>query len=297
LVPAIPMSLSPYVEHYTQGTFAPYVNFHRIIGTTPVGLIEAVQPAGDFSDPAVSDLVIFEDRSPAVRGNIDIGDGRFPYSMQPGNLHVVPPNFATSIVIDDPHALRVIAVPGSFASACLADANGVADTLDFGRLHRGGGASPFASQLVARLWQYAKDPGHSRMLVDALVVSLLGELRASGTRALPVRGGLGGAATKRVTDYIAAHLAEDVTLGELAAIVGLSPYHFCREFKRATGLPPHRYQIMLRVGRAKELLANTMMPIGEVAAAVGYDDQSQLARLFQREIGVSPTGYRRDLRS
>jgi len=295
-VPAGSLALSTYFEHYTQGDFAPYMSFHSVIGAMPVALLEAIQPAGDFSDPAVGDLVILQDRSSGSRGDIDVGGGRFRYHMQPGNLHVVPPNFATSIVIHDPHALRVIAVPGSFASACLADANGVADTLDFGRLHRGGAASPLASQLVSRLWQYAKDPGHSRMLVDALVVALLGELRASGTRALPVRGGLGGAATKRVTGYIAAHLADDVTLGELAAIVGLSPYHFCREFKRATGLPPHRYQITLRVGRAKELLANTMMPIGDVAAAVGYGDQSQLARLFQREIGVSPTKYRRERR-
>jgi len=290
------MSLSTYFGNYTQSGFAPYVNFHSLVGAMPVALIEAMQPAGDFSDPAVGDLVILQDRCPGVSGDIDVGGGRFRYRMQPGNLHVVPPDFATSIVIDGPHAMRVIAVPGSFARACLADANGVADTLDFGRLHRGGGASPFASQLVSRLRDYAEDPGHSRMLIDALVVALLGELRASGTPALAVRGGLGGAATKRVTDYIAANLAEDVTLGELAAIVGLSPHHFCREFKRATGLPPHRYQVMLRVGRAKDLLANTMMRIGEVAAAVGYGDQSQLARLFQREVGVSPTKYRREWR-
>lgn len=289
-------SLNTYVEHYTRGDCAPHVDFHGVIGAIPISLAELIQPAGDYSGSVISDLVILEDRSSAVWGDIEFGGGRLRYRMQPRMLHVIPPNYATSIVIDDRHEIRAIAIPQSFASACLADTNGSAEALDFGCLHREGGASPFATQLIARLWQHARDPGRSRILVDALVVALLAELRAIGAPAPPARGGLRRAATQRVTDYIAAHLAEDVTLGELAAIVGLSPHHFCRVFKQATGLPPHRYQIMLRIGRAKDLLANTTLPIGDVAAAVGYHDQSQLARLFQREVGTSPSSYRRERR-
>jgi len=293
-VEALRRSLSNYVEHYTRGELAPQVKIHGAIGTLPIGLAEVIQPAGDYSGSVISDLVILEDRSSAVWGDIECGGGRLRYCMRPRSLHVVPPNYATSIVVDDTHEIRAIAIPESFASACLADANGPAEALDFGCLHREGGTSPFATQLIARLWQHVRDPGRSRILVDALVVALLDELRSMGRSARPARGGLARGATQLVIDYIAAHYADDVTLGELAAMVSLSPYHFCRAFKQATGLPPHRYQIMLRIDRARQLLANTTLSIGDVAATVGYNDQSQLARLFQREVGVSPSRYRRE---
>jgi len=109
-----------------------------------------------------------------------------------------------------------------------------------------------------------------------------------------IRGGLSGAQLRRVIDCLAGHIGDNVTLGELAAVAGLSLYHFCRAFKQATGLPPHRYQVMLRINRAKDLLANSTLTVGEIAAAVGYEDQSQLARLFRREVGLTPSDYRRD---
>ncbi|MEI8146343.1 MAG: AraC family transcriptional regulator [Alphaproteobacteria bacterium] len=110
----------------------------------------------------------------------------------------------------------------------------------------------------------------------------------------PARGGLPARTTKLVIDYIEDHLNEDVSLVELAELAGLSQFHLCRAFKQATGLPPHRYQIKLRVERAKELLEASHLPISEIALAVGYDDQGQLARLFRKEAGTTPSQYRRD---
>jgi len=129
------------------------------------------------------------------------------------------------------------------------------------------------------------------------VASTLLRLHSNVAPPTEVRGGLSGAQLRRVTECLAAHLADEVTLNELAAIAGLSPHHFCRAFKQATGLPPHRFRLMMRLERAKEMLADPIFTIADVAACIGYDDQSQLTRLFQREVGVSPTGYRRDLRS
>ncbi|MGL1409763.1 helix-turn-helix domain-containing protein, partial [Vibrio parahaemolyticus] len=48
------------------------------------------------------------------------------------------------------------------------------------------------------------------------------------------------------------------------------------------------------MGRARELLESTDLPIIEIAAQVGYDDPSYLARLFRREVGVTPAAYRRE---
>ncbi|MFX8016085.1 helix-turn-helix transcriptional regulator, partial [Acinetobacter baumannii] len=58
----------------------------------------------------------------------------------------------------------------------------------------------------------------------------------------------------------------------------------------------HRFLVKLRIDKARELLESTDLPIIEIAAQVGYDDPSYLARLFRREVGVTPAAYRRERR-
>jgi AraC-like DNA-binding protein len=110
------------------------------------------------------------------------------------------------------------------------------------------------------------------------------------------RGGLSPLQLRRITEYLAAHLAEDVALAQLACLVGFSPFHFARAFKRSTGLPPHRYQIGLRIEKARALLEATMLPISDVAVQIGYEDPSYFARLFARETGMTPHVYRQRTR-
>jgi AraC family transcriptional regulator len=102
---------------------------------------------------------------------------------------------------------------------------------------------------------------------------------------------------RRVSDILKHSLAESPTLTELAANAGLSPYHFLRAFKSAVGVPPHRYQMQLRMNRARELLETTDLSVTEIAAQVGYDDPSYLGRLFRKHFGTTPAAYRRERRS
>ena len=77
----------------------------------------------------------------------------------------------------------------------------------------------------------------------------------------------------------------------------LSPYHFARQFKAATGLPPHQYVITRRVERAKLLLqAGTDLSLAEVAAEAGFSDQSQFSQHFKRVVGATPGQYRKSAR-
>jgi AraC family transcriptional regulator len=79
----------------------------------------------------------------------------------------------------------------------------------------------------------------------------------------------------------------------MAAVVGLNPYHFARQFKAATGLPPHQYVIGRRVERTKQLLqAGTGLSLAEVALRAGFSDQSQLSHHFKRLVGVTPGQFR-----
>ena len=99
---------------------------------------------------------------------------------------------------------------------------------------------------------------------------------------------------RAVVEYIEEHLDASPTLAEMAAVVGLNPYHFARQFKAATGLPPHQYVIARRVERAKQILqaAAEELPLAEVALEAGFSDQSQFCRHFKRLVGVTPGQFR-----
>jgi AraC-like DNA-binding protein len=84
------------------------------------------------------------------------------------------------------------------------------------------------------------------------------------------------------------------SLESLAAAAGVSPFHLVREFTRATGMSPHRYLVQTRVRRAGELLAKGA-PVSDVAATVGFADQSHLTTQFRRYVGTTPALYRRGL--
>ena len=73
-------------------------------------------------------------------------------------------------------------------------------------------------------------------------------------------------------------------------MAGLSPFHFARQFKEATGHPPHDYLVRLRVDRARELILRhgRDWTMATVAAESGFADQSHLARHFKRVLGVTP---------
>jgi AraC family transcriptional regulator len=89
-------------------------------------------------------------------------------------------------------------------------------------------------------------------------------------------------------------LDENVSLAELAGELRLSPFHFARLFKEATGFPPHEYQLQLRVRRAQKLLLQTpRRTVAEIACELGFADESHLRRHFKRIVGMTPGQFRR----
>lgn len=89
-------------------------------------------------------------------------------------------------------------------------------------------------------------------------------------------------------DYMHSHLDQDISLEVLAQTVNISPSHLHRLFKQETGMAPHQYLINLRVNQAKKLLLTRNFSVNEVAAEVGFADQSHLNRHFKRIFGVTP---------
>jgi transcriptional regulator GlxA family with amidase domain len=98
------------------------------------------------------------------------------------------------------------------------------------------------------------------------------------------------AAVQRVKDWLDANSEQNVSIHSLAGLAGLSPYYLVRAFHRHVGIPPHRYQTIVRINRARRLLTSGEA-ISEVAYRTGFCDQSHLNRCFKRTLGITPGKY------
>jgi AraC family transcriptional regulator len=105
-------------------------------------------------------------------------------------------------------------------------------------------------------------------------------------------GGLCPERLRRVIDHVEAHLGEPVTLADLAAVAGLSRFHFATAFRRATGHPPHRFITLRRIARAKALI-RAGDSLASLALDCGFSSQQHLTNAFRRETGSPPTAWRR----
>jgi AraC-like DNA-binding protein len=97
-------------------------------------------------------------------------------------------------------------------------------------------------------------------------------------------------AVRRAQDYLHANQDTNVSLTDLARVTGLSQYHLTRSFTATIGVPPHTYQIQLRIERAKRLLL-TGRPVVDSAHEAGFYDLSHFTRHFKRHVGVPPGAY------
>jgi AraC-like DNA-binding protein len=99
---------------------------------------------------------------------------------------------------------------------------------------------------------------------------------------------------QQARDYLHAHYADEISLADLARVTSLSAFHLNHMFRHIVGMPPHAYQVNVRVEHAKALLAQGV-PIPQVALQVGFFDQSHLTYHFKRLLGYTPGTYQRNV--
>lgn len=92
--------------------------------------------------------------------------------------------------------------------------------------------------------------------------------------------------------YINDHLAQELSLEDLAAQAALSPFYFSRLFKRETGFSPHRYILTARISNAKFLLQSTGDSVKRICFTVGFTSESSFCTAFKKETGLTPSEYR-----
>lgn len=129
-------------------------------------------------------------------------------------------------------------------------------------------------------------------LRNLLAVHLLRNHISGAIQSEPESAHLEGFKLKQLKDYIEAHLAEDLAIATLSALIPMSQFHFARAFKAAVGEPPHRYIMQRRIERAKVLLAATRLSVAEVSHQTGFSSQSHFTTQFRKAIGVTPKQFR-----
>jgi AraC family transcriptional regulator len=133
---------------------------------------------------------------------------------------------------------------------------------------------------------------HVMLAVGMHVAQTYGGMRPLSPR---VRGGLAPWQVRRAKEILSEHLDGSIPLQEVARECHLSMSHFSRQFRRTTGLPPHKWLLTRRIEVAKEKLDDRRLSLSDVAAACGFADQSHLTRVFTRMVGATPGAWRRAL--
>src|SRR5262245_17428738 len=139
----------------------------------------------------------------------------------------------------------------------------------------------------------AGGPLAAESLANFLAVHLIRHVLAPRQPARRRDGALSRTKLRAVIEYVDEHLDASLTLQHMAAVAHLSAYHFARQFKVATGQPPHQYVIARRVERAQQLLQQDQdLSLAEIATGAGFSDQSHFSHHFKRLIGVTPGRFR-----
>jgi AraC-like DNA-binding protein len=116
-------------------------------------------------------------------------------------------------------------------------------------------------------------------------------------KAAASQGGLPRYKLRRAVDFVDANLDRLIHLKDLARVAEVSVFHFHRQFKKTTGVTPHQFIVRRRIEQAKVLLAQSDLPIIDVAMRVGFVDQSHFTTAFRKFTSMTPRIYRNSVLS
>jgi len=217
--------------------------------------------------------------------------------IAPGTLHITAPSQVVCGIFGAPCDFLHLHVARAFLVECYETAHGYSCSGDI----------TFAPYFLrdatieqlgrALLSSGASGSTFGELYVDGLflaIVARLLDLHANRRFPLtrPKIAALARWRLKRVTEYIDAHIEENITLADLAAAADLSRMHFAAQFRNATGFPPHEYLLRRRIDHAQRLLQNPNIALVDVALTVGFQSQAHFTTVFKRFIGETPDKWR-----
>lgn len=289
-------------------------------GHAPDALARILDHAPPVTDAPLRDATLLtspwghgalHDYLPAMRGHVIItyygapqeivwrvGKERLAGTTKSGSITVIPEGHEGRWDIAGPIGVSHVFLPHERLAAAAEQLNG-------GRpielMERVGFDDPVAARVMEMLGRDATTAGNpaARLFVeqatDLLVTQLVRGHSSFAAITPPPRRGLADWQVRKVTAHMRALLDQPIGLDELAALVGLSRFHFCTAFRQATGSTPHAWLVTLRIEQARQLLAHRELPVTEVALAVGYETPSSFAAAFRKVTGTTPSAFRHAL--
>lgn len=294
---------SEYANHLdflSRGPYAQFVVEKRSAGRYPIRMFRTAQPAGDFSDPAQPDVVLYKVLRSEARTVRDLGAGRVCHRFRKGDFDLQGPGVANEVVAEGRHEIIDFVLPIEAVHAVLGErkpgCNG-----DFGRLHAAPFRDVFLEQLCMALWRESDsgNPNGDLFAEGAFIcmVALLSKLCDQKSSVDDKdRCRISPRLLRVIEDFIEANLDQNLSNTDLASLARLPPLHFTRAFKADTNQTPHQYVLCRRIARAQEMLAAGSMPLIEIAYACGFASQSHMTDVFRHKLGVTPGRYRKEMR-
>lgn len=105
-------------------------------------------------------------------------------------------------------------------------------------------------------------------------------------------GGLPKYKLRQALDYINDNLDLKINIYDIAKLLDMSNFYFCRMFQSSTGISPYQYVLRQRVAKTKDLLKNSKLSIADISYECGFSSQSQMTQHFRKQTGVTPKVYR-----
>ncbi|WP_419899143.1 AraC family transcriptional regulator [Roseomonas sp. USHLN139] len=221
--------------------------------------------------------------------------GRQAGPGHPGAVCIMPEAQSSDWEITDPFAFVHLYLPdaalrSAFAETFDRDARLMAlPDLTFGE-------APVLAAALRRL-AAALVAGDAAAADAAVAEAMPAALALSAGQRLPVvKGGLAPHLRRRVVEHVEAHLDTALRLDALAALAGLSAFHFQRMFRLSQGVSPQGWILQRRLARARLLLRGAL-PVARIAPACGFSSQSHLTRAFRAATGTTPAAYRQAVRA
>lgn len=254
----------------------------RHLGARGEGMVRA-----HVLDPAHASLFVHLSSGGRYRGQV--GAQTVDKPLQRHHISFMPAATAVDIEFPVDHNALILGIPQNY----LAD------------LTRELGAAPPAViqgapnqrlvQLTMMIAQEMRTPSFaSDLMIEGLIRAIASVLVRNNEASARERVHLSPAKLSRVLAYIEENLDSEISLGALAAVAGLSPFHFSRTFKLATGESPYHYVGLRRLARAQRLLSDSQLSLVQIALECGFASQSHFTSVFSKVIGTSPGRYRRE---
>ena len=273
----------------------------RDLGWKNIRVLRLCHMSSELVIPPLENHCLILHLAPSLRVSARIDGRAFDRHLRPGEVTIIPAGAGAELRWTQTvshNSLHIYLPPqfvGMVAASCELDHNRVELGPQFGvrdaqlryiamaLLHELGEAN-----IIGRLY--------AGSLAAVLAVHLV--RRYSCLKDVQIsKGGMAPHRLRRALEYMNERLEQEqkAAMSAVAAAAGMSYHHFCRAFKQSMGVSPNQYLVAQRVERAKRLLAETGLPIAQIAVRVGFASQSHFTTIFRRLAGTTPKIFRETL--